>query len=559
MATAAANRSAIVLGDGRVLVAGGIGNRGAVGPGGPDERRSIAGAELYDPAIGTWSATTPLPEGRESGQLVTLPDQSVLLVGGDRGYLGEPSTPWCPEPIAGALRYVPGNAASFPQPTPGPAAGEVAMSSVARAPASPAQARKAAASINAFGIDLYRRMLADGTLGLATKNAVFSPTSIALALGMARAGAKGETAAQMDRVLHESGWDALGSGLNALDQALSSRNATWKDDEGSQRKVALRIANSAFAQRDWSIVQLFLDRVAATFGSGLRLVDYQSDPDAARRMVNAWVKQKTSGRIPQLLGPPDVTTLTRLYLVNAVYLKAEWERWFDQAEPRAFTRLDGSRVMVPTMETWRGAWDMAPYARGAGWRAAELRFQSPKGATPLAMVLIRPDNLVAFEKSLTPGKLARITTALDQERERWDRPLNCGGAGGEGGCYPYDLNLSMPRFAIETRAKLNDVLKASGMPLAFDMASADFTGIHVPEGSTDRLYVSTVIHQANIDADEKGVEAAAATAVGMATGGGPSPLKRITLRLDRPFLFVLRDVQTGAILFMGRVVDPSVK
>jgi serpin B len=175
------------------------------------------------------------------------------------------------------------------------------------------------------------------------------------------------------------------------------------------------------------------------------------------------------------------------------------------------------------------------------------------------MILVRPNDLAAFERSLTPRTLTGITASLDKERAAWDRPLKCPAGWGEGGCYPYDLRLSMPKFSIETRAALNEVLEAAGMPLAFDRDRADFTGIHVPEEAADRLFISKVIHQANIDVDEKGVEAAAATAIGMATGGGPSPLRQITLRVDRPFLFLVRDVSTGAILFMGRVVDPSMK
>jgi serpin B len=116
----------------------------------------------------------------------------------------------------------------------------------------------------------------------------------------------------------------------------------------------------------------------------------------------------------------------------------------------------------------------------------------------------------------------------------------------------------MPKFGIETRAGLKDLLVALGMPTAFDPAAADLTGMHVPVDPTDRPFISSVIHQANIDVDEKGTEAAAATAVGVDVGGGPSPLKEITFRLNRPFLFLLRDVDTGAILFMGRVVDPSI-
>lgn len=178
MVAEAANRAAVVLGDGRVLVAGGIGGRGPEHDGGPGDRPAIDGAELYDPATGAWSATALLPEPREGAAVVRLADGSVLLVGGDGGYVGEPRAPWCPDPIAAALRYVPEGSASLPATTPGPVAADLAMSDVPRAAASPAEATKAATAINAFGLDLYRRLLADGTL-TSTEGAVVSPTSIA--------------------------------------------------------------------------------------------------------------------------------------------------------------------------------------------------------------------------------------------------------------------------------------------------------------------------------------------------------------------------------------------
>ena len=139
---------------------------------------------------------------------------------------------------------------------------------MARAPATAAQAKGAAGSIDAFAVDLYMRLLTEDAVTSNGGNAVFSPTSIALALGMVRAGAKGETAAQMDEVLHTTGWDALGPGLNSLDQALASRNATWKDYDEVKRELALRVANTTFAQRDWSVEQPFLDAIAATSGGG---------------------------------------------------------------------------------------------------------------------------------------------------------------------------------------------------------------------------------------------------------------------------------------------------
>lgn len=440
---------------------------------------------------------------------------------------------------------------------------ELAQAGVSRARADPAAAETAAASINAFGLDLLRAMLADGTVKPG-ENAVISPSSIALALAMARAGAKGETASQMDAVLHASGWDQLATGLNALDQALASRNGTWADYDGSPREVSLQVTNAAFAQQGWSLEQEYLKRIGGTFGSGVHLVDFRTDPELARQAINAWVNEQTHNRIPGLLTPSDVTNQTVLYLVNAIYLKAEWEEWFYEAGTASapFTRLDGSQVSVPMMRrvgaSGAGVMPIA-YAHGNGWQAVDLRYTHPDGAPPLAMSVILPDDLQGFEASLSASQLRRITAALDSERRAFEEGITCPNSlSFESGCYPYDLNLFMPRFGVDTRADLIPALKAAGMPLAFAFPDADFTGIHAPEGALDRMFVSHVIHQANIDVDEKGTEAAAATAVGGDTGGGPSPLKDITVRLDHPFLFVVRDVETGAVLFMGRVVDPSI-
>lgn len=431
-------------------------------------------------------------------------------------------------------------AASQPA-TPAPTgAAELAMSGVPRAPAAPAEAKKAAASINAFGLDLLRNAGKPGA------NLVLSPTSIALALAMARAGARGETAAQMDTVLRSAGADKLAVAMNALDAALATRSGTFNDLDGNPLGVILRIANAAYIQRGMPVEQPFLDALASRFGTGVRLADFAAETQAARQVINAWVKQQTEARIPELLQPNDVTTLTRFALVNAIYLKAPWLNPFKTKDtaPGRFTRADGSRVSVPMMHLESsGLGPTFPVATGAGWSAVRLPYlgsqSAQNGSDELAMTIVVPNDLAAFEKGLTAARLVDLTTTKD-----------------EGGLLVSNkVSLTLPRFSIDTRFDLKEALKAMGMPLAFEQ-QADFTGIAtLPEG----LYIGKVIHQANIDVSEKGTEAAAATAVLGLTGGPGDASKPVVIRADRPFLFVLTDVPTGAVLFIGRMADPSAK
>ncbi len=293
---------------------------------------------------------------------------------------------------------------------------EFARATVARVDGKPADARRAATSINAFALDLYRRLRADPDF--AGKGMVFSPASIVLALAMARAGARGTTASEMDDLLHTDGWKALASGLNALDEELTGHNATWTDDDRNTHALSLRIANTAFGQRGFAIEQDYLDAIAGAFGSQLGLVDYIADPEAAREVINAWVSRQTAKRIPALLAPPDVSNMTRLVLVNAIYLKAKWQLEFDEelTKDRAFTLGDGATLRVPTMSLMGG--QEVPYASGAGWKATELRYLGADGSTPLAMALILPDDIDAFETGMTTSKLNSIVAKLGTERTR---------------------------------------------------------------------------------------------------------------------------------------------
>jgi serpin B len=396
---------------------------------------------------------------------------------------------------------------------------ELAAVNVPRLAGSVADAAGAGSAINAFGTALYRQIATADPSG----NLVVSPTSIALALSMARAGAHGQTAAEMDAVLRDLGTDGHAGWVAALDSLLNARTGSFPDGSGNTQDVKLRIVNAPFAQRGFALEAPYIAALGERFGAGLRLVDYVKATEAARQAINGWVNEQTERRIPELLAEGTVDDLTRIVLVNAIYLKAAWQTPFDDGAtaPAPFTRLDGSTVSVPMMHLG----GELPFASGTGWQAVELPYVGGK----LSMVVVVPDDLGAFEKTLDDKVLVAIVDGLAMR----------------------DVSvLGLPKFGAETKVELAKVLSALGMPTAFT-DRADFSGISTQEP----LLIDAVIHQANIDVDEHGTEAAAATAV--VVRGVSLPIDTVSLIVDRPFLFALRDVETGAVLFLGRVADPS--
>ena len=391
---------------------------------------------------------------------------------------------------------------------------------VSRAAGDPTLAASAADGVRAFTADLYRRLSRpDG-------NVVCSPYSVAVALAMARTGARGKTAAEMDRVLHAPGLDVLNGGLGAMDALLEKRSGTVRRADGSTAKVEVHVANSLWGQQGVTWHSTFLDALARFYGAGMRLADYRRDPEAARSRINAWTSAETNGKIDHLIPERLLTELTRLVLVNAIYLKAPWEHPFDKSgtEVLPFIRADGSAVTVPTM---RAEIPTARYARGAGWEAAELRYAGNR----LAMTVILPDRgaLQAVQDGLDGDQIARILRS----------PARVGA-----------LDLQIPKWSFRTTAPLNDTLMALGMPTAFE-PTADFSGMT----SEEQLSIGAVQHEAFIAVDEAGTEAAAATAVIMVdSAAGP---ESVAMVVDRPFLFVIHDIPTTTPLFIGRVTDPS--
>jgi serine protease inhibitor len=392
----------------------------------------------------------------------------------------------------------------------------LASSQATRAPGSSSDAIQAASAVNAFGLDLYRGALGDGG------NGVFSPMSVAMALSMAQAGARGETAAQMDKVLHSLLGSGSRNGLNSLLQSLAGDSGAYLGAHGTAQKLSLRIANAPFAQAGMAWESAYLDTLASRYGASLRLVDYKADSDGACRAINSWVSDQTEARIPHLLAALDPST--RLVLVNAIYLKAPWFNHFeeDRTSDRPFTRPDGSSVSVPTM----AAELPAKYGSGPGWQAVEIPYIN----FSLAMTIIVPTDLTAFEKGFDTALLGRVTGSLEATA----------------------VDLTMPKFKVETKSELSSALEAMGMPLAFDASQADFSGMTTQA----RLAVSQVVHQANISVDEQGTEAAAAAAAVIAVSSS-APIIPVEVHVDRPFIFAVRDTSTGAIVFLGRVTDPS--
>lgn len=401
----------------------------------------------------------------------------------------------------------------------------LAMSQLSRlAPAaSQADLLSAADSLQAFGLDLYEVLAAQAGKG----NLVFSPSSIVTALAMTYAGAAGTTAEEMGRVLHFAlEGEALHQAFNSLDTTLESRSWERKNAEGKVEGVLVKTANSLWGQQDTVFEQIFLDTLAANYAAGIRLVDYKTAAEEARRAINAWVAGETNDKITDLIPEGALDAMTRLVLVNAVYLDATWMSQFD---PKAtvdgrFKTLAGDTVTARMM-TQQFPF---PYATGDGWQAVEL----PYVGEQLAMLLIVPDE----------GRFSEIEGGLAEGLI--DEAAHSVAPGPE-------VTLTMPKFEFRMQAGLNNALVALGMRSAFDPASADFSGMTRQEA----LFISDVIHEAYIAVDEEGTEAAAATAVVMRAAG--MPLETVELRIDRPFLFGLRDRETGALLFLGRVTDPT--
>jgi serpin B len=384
-------------------------------------------------------------------------------------------------------------------------------------------AKAVAAANNAFAADLYSKLAAK------EGNLFFSPNSIETALAMTYAGARGKTADQMAAVLHlTAGDEKVHTAFGAFMKDLNAE----KGPDGKPRGYQLSVANALWGQDGYGFLPEFLKTVKTNYGAGLSEVDFVKDTEGARKTINTWVEKETRDKIKDLIPEGVLDASTRLVLTNAIYFKGDWAEKFkkEDTKDKPFHLGGGKDVKAPMMNATKHY----PYLDTADFQAVKL----PYKGNELSMVVVLPkkvDGLANLEKQIAPKMLSETLASWKQ-----------------GGRFrSEEVVLTLPKFKMTREFGLGDVLAAMGMKDAFSASAADFSGM---DGQKD-LFISAVVHKAFVDVNEEGTEAAAATAVGVALSSMPA--EPITFKADHPFLFLIRHEASGAILFMGRVADPT--
>jgi len=385
---------------------------------------------------------------------------------------------------------------------------------------------------SAFAFDLYARLKSQ------EGNLIYSPYSISTALAMTYAGARGDTAAEMEKTLRfpcekvqvdrgpaeaqvfmDVSWDQgrLHAAMADLVDDLNAR--------GGKGAYELVVANRLWGQAGYSFLAPFLSLNQAYYGAGIETVDFARATEAARKTINTWVEDQTRDKIKELLKPGVLDSLTRLVLTNAIYFKGSWASQFkkERTADAPFHVTPDRTVDVPMMRQT----EKFGYTETGDMQVLDM----PYVGGELSMTILLPkkaDGLGDVEASLDAGSLKTWVASLRKRK----------------------IAVFLPRFKIEFGIGLSETLKAMGMPLAFSNA-ADFSGMD----GTQRLYISAVIHKAFVEVNEEGTEAAAATAV--VVGIKSAPMRPLVFRADRPFVFLIRDRVKGSVLFIGRVTDPT--
>ena len=384
---------------------------------------------------------------------------------------------------------------------------------LSNADATPAAPSAIAKSIDGFGIDLYRKLPQ-------SENLFFSPASISTAFAMAYAGARGPTAEQIATVMHfKMPADKLGGDSAALIQLLNGK--------GDKRGYELAMANAMWGQKGFPFSPEYQGVLSKDFQAELRALDFRQ-PEPARRQINRWVLDQTRGKIEDLIPQGGVTPATRLVLTNAVYFKAQWDHPFklEATKPAPFLIGGKTSQEVPMMHLS----EHFHFVKGNGMSALEM----PYAGGALSMMVFLPDDpagLPAVEKQMDSATLETWIKNLQSQR-------------------PNQVIVSFPKFKMTRELELGKTLAALGMTLPFS-GDADFSGM---ASGGEKILISEAYHKAFVDVNEEGTEAAAAT--GLTMRATAMPVAPAVFNADHPFLFVIRENQSGTVLFVGRVVDP---
>jgi serpin B len=370
---------------------------------------------------------------------------------------------------------------------------------------------------NEFALNLYEEVCKIQE----SDNIFFSPYSISSALGMTYDGARGQTAVDMAEVLHFTlPVEAVNRAFHSLTETMSSGDLSGAE---SGDPFTLSISNGLWVQDGFNLLDEYVAEVTRYYSAGVRNLNFIDDPEGSRETINEWVAESTMNRILDLIPPGVLKEDTRVVLTNAVYFKASWRNQFDEhfTKDATFFLTDGSAIEVPMMNQT----DYFNYSSTEGCSAIELDYAAGKAS----MLILLPDgDIQEFQQDFNADKLGTIRRRLS----------SC------------NVSLSMPKFEFTRSLQLSQILRTLGMESAFG-SGADFSGF---TGSPD-LFISEVLHKAFVKVDEEGTEAAAATAVVM--GLTAMPAQPVEMNINRPFMFFILDRETGSIVFMGRVMDPS--
>lgn len=374
---------------------------------------------------------------------------------------------------------------------------------------------------NRFAFELYSKYKSK------QGNIFFSPYSIYSAMAMTYEGARGKTADEMRAVFHFS------QDASAFRDAFSE---IYRQINKKDKKYKLSMANALWAQKDYKFLEDYFKLIDEYYGGKVTNLDFANETETSRLTINSWVEEQTNDKIKDLIPSGILTPETRLVLTNAVYFKGFWLKQFDKGDTRNenFRTGLGNTIATPLMHL-SGEEARFNYAETDRLQILELPYED--GELSMLILLPKGDDLQVVEGALILEKLTEWKGMLKEE----------------------EVNLYLPKFKFETKYFMVDDLKDMGMPTAFTPGidyegKADFSGMT----GNKQLNIDEVIHQAFVDVNEEGTEAAAATALMMSAGAIDMPPELVKIfRADHPFVFIIQDRGTGNILFIGRISDPT--